>query len=371
MISNMKREISRIAIMDLYYGKSGKLGFYNSQAVGLAKAYAEKGYELFIVRPEKNISEIVEQKMEWNIRLLNVPARVLGVHSFYDLKFLLDYEIDLVHLNSDNQAYVPAVIKYCKKNKIYQYNYVGTLYSDSENKLKQFLMKFFSLRDIGYYRKSTTFVKTEHVLGLMKKKGVSNAKVVPVGLDFDVIPKIEETKEECREKLGLPLDKKILLYVGRLAEYKKPLDALEILGKLSEKHLLVVIGNGELKEAFLKKVEGMNLISRVVYIESIPNIEIHNYYKAADCFLNFNYQEIFGMSILEALYQECPVVARHAPGPDSIVKHGETGFLCDTVDEMCEQIDKINLDMGIKGKQQVEKYFSWKAASEVFLEDFT
>ena len=98
MIRIMKRVISRIAIMDLYYGKSGKLGFYNSQAVGLAKAYSEKGYEVFIVRPEKNISEIVEQELENKIRLLNVPARVLGVHSFYDLKFLLNYKIDLVRL---------------------------------------------------------------------------------------------------------------------------------------------------------------------------------------------------------------------------------------------------------------------------------
>ena len=371
MTKIMKRVITRIAIMDLYYGKSGKLGFYNSQAVGLAKAYSEKGYEVFIVRPEKNISEIVEQELENKIRLLSVPARVFGVHSFYDLKFLLNYKIDLVHLNSDNQAYVPAVIKYCKKNNIYQYNYVGTLYSDSENQLKQFLMKFFSLRAIRSYRKSTTFVKTNHVFELMKEKGVSNAKVVPVGLDFDVIPVIRETKDECREQLGLPLDKRILLYVGRLAEYKNPLDALEVLNKLSENYMLVVIGNGELKETFLKKIDNLNLNSRVKYIEAIPNVEIHKYYKAADCFVNFNYQEIFGMSILEAFYQACPVVARHAPGPDTIVTQGETGFLCDTVDEMCKKIELINSDIGLKGRQRVKECFSWKAASEAFLEEFT
>ena len=74
---------------------------------------------------------------------------------------------------------------------------------------------------------------------------------------------------------------------------------------------------------------------------------------------------------MEAFYQECPVVARRAPGPNTIVKNKETGFLCDTVDEMREKIEKINSDMGIKGKQRVEKYFSWKAASEAFLEDFT
>lgn len=361
----------RIAILQLYCGQSGKAGFYNNQLLGLAKAYAKLGHEIYVVFPDKTIQSIENELFADHIEMLRVPAKTFGVHSFYDLEFLLDYKIDLVHLNSDNQAYTPKVIKFCKKHHIQQYNYVGTLYSDSENKLKQFLMKFFSLRNIKYYKKSKTFVKTEHVLQQMRDKGVSDAKLVPVGLDFDVIPAIKDTKEECRKKLGLPLDKKILLYVGRLAEYKKPLDAIEVLDKLSEQYLLVVIGSGELKEAFFDKMKSLNLDSSVKYIESIPNIEIHNYYRAADCFVNFNYQEIFGMSILEALYQECPVVARRAPGPNTIIQNAETGFLCDTLDEMCEKIKKISSDMGMKGKQSVEKYFSWKTASEAFLEDFT
>lgn len=361
----------RIAILQLYCGQSGKSGFYNNQLIGLAKAYAEMGHELFVVFPDKLIGNIESESYSERIEMLRVPAKTFGVHSFYDLKFLLDYKIDLVHLNSDNQAYTPEVIKFCKKNQIRQYNYVGTLYSDSENIIKQFLMKIFSLRDIKYYKKSKTFVKTQYVLEQMRKKGVLNVKVVPVGLDFDVIPEITDVKEKCREKLQLPIEKKILLFVGRMAEYKKPLDALEVLRKLSDEYFLVVIGSGELKGEFLDKVNILNLNSKVKYIESIPNAEIHNYYRAADCFVNFNHQEIFGMSILEAFYQECPVVARHAPGPDTIIKDGENGFLCSTADEMCGKILKINPDMGIKGRERVEKHFSWKAASEAFLEDFS
>ena len=363
--------MKRIAILDLYYGKSGKLGFYNSQAMGLGKAYSEKGYEVFIVRPEKKRTEISEKELEQKITLLSVPAKVLGVHSFYNLNFLKQYKIDLVHLNSDNQAYAPSVINYCKKHQIPQYNYVGTLYSDSENKVKQFLMNFFSVRNIRYYKKSKTFVKTDYVLQMMKRKGIKNAKVVPVGLDFDVIPEIKETKEECRKNLGLSLEKKILLYVGRLAEYKKPLDALAVLKKLSQEFEMAVIGTGELKDAFFKKAEEEGLLPRIKYIESIPNVEIHKFYKAADCFVNFNHQEIFGMSILEAAYQQCPVVAKHAPGPDTIVADGESGFLCSSIEEMCERILNVTPDMGVKGKLRVEERFSWKAASKAFLEDFS
>ena len=360
----------RIAILQLYCGQSGKKGFYNNQLLGLAKAYAKGGHEVFVVFPDTTIADIQTELYEERIEMLRVPAKAFGVHSFYHLEFLLEYQIDLVHLNSDNQAYAPKVIKFCKKNHIYQYNYVGTLYSDSGNKIKQILMNFFSKRNIHHYKKSNTFVKTEYVLKQLKAQGVENAKVVPVGLDVDIIPEIVDSKETCREQLGLPKDKKILLFVGRMAEYKKPLDALDVLKKMSEEYVLLVIGNGELQSAFLERVKSTGLESKVIYIESVPNVEIHKYYKAADCFVNFNTQEIFGMSILEAFYQECPVVARCAPGPNTIIKDTETGFLCENLEQMCERIAMINSDMGKKGKRRVEQYFSWASASNAFLEDY-
>ena len=366
--NDMNKE-RRIAILDLYYGQSGKLGFYNIQSLGLAKAYVNQGHEVYVVRPEKTISVMESQEFAHKITIVNVPAKTFGVHSFYDLNFLVEKKIDLVHLNSDNQAYAPSVMNFCKKHKIDLYNYVGTLYSDTQNVLKKLIMNFFSERNIRYYKKYKTFVKTESVLTQLREKGVCNAKVVPVGLDIEIIPEILISKEETRKQLGLPLDKKILLYVGRLAEYKKPMDALELLSMLPEEYYLVAIGSGELKENFLEKIDSLRLNDRISYIEKIPNKEIHNYYRTADCFVNFNTQEIFGMSILEALYQECPVIAKHAPGPDFIVANGETGFLCDTLEQMRESVTRIEPSMGVAGRKQVEEKFTWEVASRALLED--
>ena len=359
----------KIAILELYYGQSGKLGFYNSQSLGLAKAFVKRGHEVFIVRPEKGRKEMHRQELAEKITLLTLPAKTLGVHSFYNLNFLKDLKIDLVHLNADNQAFAPYVIKFCKRNHICLYNYVGTIHSDSDNKIKRLALEWFSKRNIQSFKKSITFVKTEAVYQELKRKDVSNVQIVPVGLDFEVIPEITENKMAIREKLKLPSDKKILLYVGRMSEYKKPLDAVEILHNMGEEYYLVAIGDGELQKAFSEKVDRFNLGNQVKYIPSVPNLEIHDYYRAADCFLNFNPKEIFGMSILESLYQECPVVARHAPGPDMIIRNGETGYLCNTIEEMCDCICKTNSFMGIIGKKRVKEKFSWSAASKTFLEE--
>ena len=43
----------RWAILELYCGESGKIGFYNSQELGLARALREKEIETTIVYPVK------------------------------------------------------------------------------------------------------------------------------------------------------------------------------------------------------------------------------------------------------------------------------------------------------------------------------
>lgn len=359
----------KIALLQLYCGQSGKTGFYNNQSLGLAKAYEKAGHEVLVVFPDKEKKTIEEQRFSDKIKILYVPAKSLGVHSFYGLEFLLDYKIDLVHVNADNQAAAPKVNRFCKKHHIKVYNYVGTIYSDAQNAVKRLLMNYFTKRNIRCFRKNTVFAKTEAVRKELEAVGISHAKVVPVGLDFDIIPEISESKYEIRKELELPEKKKILLYVGRMAEYKKPLDALELLKLSGERYQLIAIGSGELKEAFLEKSQKDGLKEQVRYIEAVPNTEIHKYYKAADCFVNFNPQEIFGMSILEAMYQECPVVAKHAPGPDSIVEEGVCGYLCDTLEEMCICVDKADREMGIRGRDRVKTKFSWAAASEIILSE--
>ncbi len=357
----------RIAIVELYCGESGQIGFYNSQEIGLARAYAKLGHDVLIIYPDRDICEQKICKLEKNIEILYVPAKVLGVHSFYNLDVLLEYGIQLVHLDADNQIYAPNVMKYCEMHGIMIYNYVGTLFSDSDRYLKKAVMEAFSRRNIRYFKKYQTFVKTEYVQQQLLKSGGVKAKIVPVGLDLEIIPQISESKESIRGRLSIPEDKKVMLFVGRLEEYKRPLDAVSLLSRLNESYYMIIVGKGSLQKSLLSMAERLHVKDRLSYIDGIPNIEIHQYYKAADCFVNFNEKEIYGMSILEAMYQRCPVVARHAPGPDSIIEDGRTGYLCGSLNEMAVRIGQVQDKMGEEARQKVLDKFSWKTAAKAFL----
>lgn len=357
------------AILELYCGESGKLGFYNSQELGLARALVLKGIRPMIVYPVKGIKAVEEQKIEEEITILRVPCRAIGIHAFYNLNFLLEKNIDVVHLDSDNQMYAPAVMKFCAKNGIRFYNYVGTLYSDTGNFIKKKLMNLISARNMRYFRKYQTVAKTEAVKRELIQNGIKDVKVIPVGLDIKQIGQTDESKEELRRDLGLPLEKTILLFVGRQESYKRPFAALDLLNKLGDKYFLVLIGDGKLKEETAERIRQQGLEKRVMWKRQIANVEIFRYYRAVDYYVNFNVHEIFGMSILEAMYQERIVVARKAPGPEEIIEDGISGFLCDSDEAMCQIILRNPTEnIGKEAKKRVLYHFTWMKSAERLLE---
>lgn len=158
------------------------------------------------------------------------------------------------------------------------------------------------------FKKCIVAAKTPDVKDNLEKIGVSNVELFPVGLDISIIPSIIETKTEIREKLALPSNRKIILYVGRIEEEKRTIQAVEILKSLSENYHMVMIGKGRLEEKLLEYVEKNNLWKRFQYIKEIPNTEIHYYYRACDFFVNMSVTEIFGMSIMETILKSYPNV---------------------------------------------------------------
>ena len=64
-------------------------------------------------------------------------------------------------------------------------------------------------------------------------------------------------KAMCRKKLGLPLDKNIILFVGSLIERKAIFDLLKasILIREAINHMIIFIGDGELKHNLQKEIK--------------------------------------------------------------------------------------------------------------------
>lgn len=353
-----------LGIVELYCGKSGKKGFYNSQEIGIARAFKAKGHDCIIFYPQLEVVDVVEEKIEDGIRIVYCPAKALGVHSKYDWNILLRYSIEAVQIGSDNQLFLPSLVSFCNKQHIRFYNYIGTIQSDSPNKIKKFFLNFLFTRNLKIYKYSKCFAKTKNVYNELKKLGVTNVDLMPVGLDLSIIPLIEMSKAELRFKLRLPEDKKLVLFVGRIDIYKQPFKVIELMKKLPEQYYFLIIGTGKLDEQLQNQLETYKFQERCCWIKRIANERIHEYYACSDYFVNFNDKEIFGMSILEAMYQGCTVIANHAPGPDSIIEHGKSGYLVSDVNEMILYIQEEKQLDNYDISSRISEHFTWARSVE-------
>lgn len=359
-----------IAIPQLYCGASGRRGAYNRQEVGLARAFAALGVRAVVLYPAPGAAAIEVETPAENVRVLYCPARTAGVSALYtSWQPLLDEQVDAVHVMGDNALGVPGLYRFCRAHGIFFYSQIGALASQSRNPAVRRVMDLLCRRNLAVYRRTPTYAKTAAVADALAARRVPCAGVLPVGLDTAIIPDIGQPRAALRARLGLEPDARYLLFVGRLDEYKRPLDVAAVLAALPAAWRAIVIGTGSLDGALADAMRARGLQDRWRQIPQLPNAEVHAYYHACDVFLNCNPQEIFGMSLLEAMYAGCVPVARHAPGPDMIIEDGVSGYLADGVDALAAAVKRAADAPGMAeaARTRIRTRFLWRSSAETVL----
>ena len=353
-----------IVIPQFYRGPSGQRGLYNRQEVGLARAFAALGCRAVVLYPEPGLKTPKVEQPEHNVKICYMPARSAGTQAFYrDWQVLLDEKADAVHVMGDNSLGVPGLYHFCRRHGIFFYSQLGALRSASEHKAVRLVMDLLLRRNLAVYRRTPAFAKTPAVAKELEELGVRCAGIMPVGLDTAIIPTVPGSRAEVRKALGMPVEGRVFAFVGRLDPYKQPLDLVPLL-EAAPDWRAVIIGQGSLAAELRQQLEAKGLLERCLLISQLPNAQVQLYYHACDAFVNLNAGEIFGMSLLEAMYAGCPPVARHAPGPDLIVEDGVSGRLCRTVPELAAALGQVNDAMGAAAQRRVNEHFLWQNSAE-------
>lgn len=131
---------------------------------------------------------------------------------------------------------------------------------------------------------------------------------------YNGIPELKSktSPEEVRALWALPKKAPLLLNIGRLARQKNQGILLEALIHIPEAHLLLV-GEGELREALQEKVVELQLQERVHFLGELKFQDVSALLSTADVFVFPSLYEAMPMSVIEAMNSGLPIVASDIP----------------------------------------------------------
>lgn len=180
------------------------------------------------------------------------------------------------------------------------------------------------------------------------------------------------------------LSKRYILSVGTLQprkNYEKLIEAFSLLVQQNnhqDLHLYIVGKRGWLYEKILSAPAKFGIEDRVTFLDYVPDKDLPQLYRGAVCFALPSLYEGFGLPVLEAMSQGCPVVVSNRSSLPEIA--GNAGILVDPnqVQSIMNGLQIALMEDGTekrttrveKGKEHI-KMFSWEKAANQTLKILT
>ena len=174
-------------------------------------------------------------------------------------------------------------------------------------------------------------VHERQLLRQLYRVSPDRVSVIPLGVDLEQFQ--PRDRAAARSAIGIPLDERILLAVGRIEPLKGFDILIRALGEMTERErvTLLVIGGDERAAAEFERLGGIareiGVEERVRFLGAIAHERLTDYYSAADVVVVPSFYESFGLVALEAMASCVPVVASRVGGLTSTVADGKSGYL--------------------------------------------
>jgi 1,2-diacylglycerol 3-alpha-glucosyltransferase len=351
-----------------------------------AEQLQKLGHSVYLIAPDYGIATEDEA---WITR---VPARNI----FFDpedklmkysevmqlLPMLKNKNFDLVHIHTPFIAHFTG-LKIAKKLAVPVLETYHTFFEDYLHHYLPWIPKVVAKSLARFISKKqcnqldAVIAPSKPMLDVLRSYGVTTpAEVIATGLQASSFT--EADGDQFRNKYEIPLNKQMLLYVGRVAHEKNIGFLLKVVRRLSVQQpdiLLVVAGEGPAEGSLHQLVRALGIEKNVQFIGYLDrNTELNACYKAADIFVFASKSETQGLVLLEAMAQGTPVVAIAELGTASILIEGQGAHIA-TEDEIvfAQKINDLLSNtlarniLGDVGRVYAHKHWSASAKAEQML----
>jgi len=194
-------------------------------------------------------------------------------------------------------------------------------------------------------------------------------EVVHNGVDVDRFKPLPRALP-LRTRLGLPLEARVLVSVGRLVGWKGLRVIVAALAQLPQDVHYLVVGDGPDAERLREQAFGLGVAARVHFCGRVVHDELPQVLAQADLLVQPSLgEESFGITLVEAMACALPVLASCQGGMTEIVLPGVTGELLPAgeIGAWREAIAQLLLEperlraLGSAGRARVVAEFTWAA----------
>jgi glycosyltransferase involved in cell wall biosynthesis len=310
--------------------------------------------------PDPNITQIPVPRR----RFLWLPNWYRGVR-----KILKQKTYDIIHANGSRES-IPLLWS--------DKPYITTIHDIGAFQLKKRILSRILKRNVKKALRITVPTKAvkRDLLELFPKMNPEKVNVIKNGINFKRYNPNISAKELRKE---LKLTEKIILYLGRIAEYKGVEEIIKAYNRVKKEiddvHLVVAgAPTVNMKRTYNKWIEQH---PGVLFTGYVDDDLVPNYYALADIFVSFSYAaEGFGLTVTEALACGKPVLCSDLPAYREVLEDKAIlippGDITQLSDNMVKLLKDQNLRqrMGKEALEFVKQKYDWAVSAKKFLETY-
>jgi glycosyltransferase involved in cell wall biosynthesis len=283
----------------------------------------------------------------------------------------LKYDLDVVNAHSGTLSLIAAFLYSSLKKKPLVFSHHGDPVENYGSLLRRLCMllwcravfkKILNCTDL-IIALSEQIVESSRFLKDFSQKAI----VIPNGID-PTYANIRLTKDEARRMIGVPINAKIILFVGSLTKLKGYHILLEAMKDVVTKvpdAIAIFVG------PYMERREATNwqksMDHYVIFRGPLPHKELRLYYKAADVFVLPSFSEGFPNTLLEAASFGLPLIVSDLEQLKAIVIDGFNGLIAKKGDpkSFAEKIirvlcnDELKNTMG-NNSRNFSKRYTWE-----------
>lgn len=316
------------------------------------------GHEVLIVTSSTHVTEPILKS-----GILRCPAKKannkygMACKNISDqkmIKTVASFRPDVIHINTDTAMGKAGVNIAGKLNKPIVYSiqdyYEDRYFYESAKLRLKFGMMIEKSRMVDMIDSADVITASSgRANEYLEASGRKGKKIHIIQSDtdlsrFDYQKTSAQNIKKLRDKLGIPMDKTVAIYAGRL-DADKSVEYLiqewaQFIREDDNMHLLIV-GDGTETEALKEWTKYLNIENQVTFTGEIAHSIMPEYYAASNVYVSASSSGLLSMSIPEAMASGLPVILKRDKYTCEIVNEGVNGFTYEKATEFGDRMKQL------------------------------